>query len=574
MSIFSKLFSGGDKGSASDHPLSSEKNVRAVIAAFDRSSASRLLQEVKDWLAEIGTVTATHGAETAYHALMQLELCGHSASAELLGNCLVPSERQSMDNLVWSTLDTYATELFAAYAITLGALAPKASSTAERSQLARGAVTAFRTWRLRKKLQHFRSRKPSAAMWKDANDLLSLLVSHELEKVLVVAFPGEPAVTPLREYQTGVYFECLPADNLPPQALEILDCFLAHCETLVFTTACNEYSTQRIDFSVADGPHAVKSDDTDGPSVRFLSTLKLHDELTDYAGRIADDHDVPPWLSSVPLNRDIKEAAFRTLSQYWVAEPPKRTTNRQSDSGELLVVMGFDVAHNKINLSQQNRHVARRADQQAEVQKEGNGAVNPDVGHMADVNDSTAPPQYQFGHNPPPSDRPIGLLFRLETAADRVTEELWHQVDISGNGFGATVPALLPCHRVGTLIAVRKSGDTTWSLGIIRRIGRDAAKRPSIGVEMLSDRASCAQANLIDKERAWTDGVDGSSGWSDILLLKPDGDEMLLPHGSFNTGQVVEAMTDAGSLHVELQVLLDRGTDYDRVKFARASTPK
>jgi len=150
--------------------------------------------------------------------------------------------------------------------------------------------------------------------------------------------------------------------------------------------------------------------------------------------------------------------------------------------------------------------------------------------------------------------------------------ESWTQVDGSDTGLGVVVPAVLPRHRIGLLICLREADGIDWRLGLIRRIGRDAANRPSIGVETLGWPSICALAKPVGEESAWTRVADGGGhGWSDAIIVSIDGRELMLSAGTFVSGLEVELRSEIGLWRVRLDNLLDRGPDYDRIEFTRIS---
>lgn len=571
MSLFSRLFSrGAGEDGPSDHPLGSDKNVRALIAELDRRSPSRYLVAITDWLNEVARVEQYLGTEVAHRALAQLDDCGHAAVADLLDRYLLSLERKSMDDVAWSALHGHATALFSAYATILGRLVPLVRSDADKTQAARSGAAAFRAWSLQNKLRHFRYRPPAAATWKDAHALLSLLLKHQLERVFAVPYPGESAVTPLHEYLIGLYAECLPAGNLTALQMETLDRFLRSCDSLEFSSELREDSSHRIDLATAAGPRAAKDGDKGGPSVRFCSTVKLHKSLIELADRLAAGRDIPHWLSAIPLSPELKEAGIRTVALHWSANPPHRSADRQGGSFELRVVMGFDKAARRVALSQQVRAYARTlaATQQREVASQR--FVTTKYGDVPVLDDPTTASPYIFDPDPKPPETAIDMLSRIEADGNPVDTEIWHELDASATGLGATLPALLPRHCVGTLIALRSSQGLEWRPAIIRRIGHDAANRPSIGVETLGAEPICAQARLIDSGRAGTDGAAGASGWSDIIVFKAERNEVLLPPGSFATGKQIDIRGEEGSWPVRLQALVERGADYDRATYVPA----
>lgn len=574
MNLLSQLFSNlSRKNAPSDHPFDSDESVRTLIAGFDRSNPSRYLMAVTGWLKEIDRVEQDLGLLAAHRALVQLDHCGRNAIAELLERYLLASEGQAMGDAEWSALNNYAKELFSAYAAILRKLAPQAHSDTEKVQIVRGAAAAFRAWALHKKLLHFRYRRVAAETWKDAHDLLFLLVGHQLERILVVPYPGESAVTPLREYLIGLYAECLPAASLTPPQFETLDRFLRSCDSLEWSPELQEDSTHQIDFAAAAGPRLVREDDSGGASIRFCSTVKLHQGLVELADRLSTGLDVPHWLSAISLAEEMQEVALRTVARYWSVTPPHRSSGRQQESSELRVVIGFERVSQMVASSQRapTQGVSVETLQQSEHTTDS--VVVTRYGDVPVIENPTTSSFLIFDPEPIKQQKSVDPPMRVEIDRDPDSTEIWHEVDTSSSGLGATLPALLPRHRVGALIALRSSSRLGWRPAIIRRIGRDTANRPNIGVETLGAEPIYGQGNLIDGDRAWTDGADGTSGWSDVIVFKADRNEVLLPHDSFAAGKQIDIMTDEGSWPIRLHSLIERGADYDRATFVSADLP-
>jgi hypothetical protein len=559
MSIFSKLIPLG-KNKASGQSARIEQSVRELVSDLDNSSPIRYLKDIADRLAEIKTLEEKFGAEAAQTAYLQLDQSGHAVAGELLQKYLFSNARESSSQNEGSALDSHAAALITAHAGISAVLIPLAQSDAERNRVARDAVCFFRAWSLRNKLQNFQYQKASAALWRQAHNLLALLVQHKLEQVLVIPYTGESATTPLREYLNGAYFECLPGGNLFPQQQEILDRFLRACERLQFTSEVESNSTHCVDLLKATGPEARKDGDARGQAVHFLSTISLHEELVGLADRLAAEQGVPKWLSAISVSNALKEAAFRSVGKYWSTQPPQRGAARRGVSWELRVVIGFDGAFQMITASQDVRAYSKQLSE-------------PSTSPSSSVEAAPSPDLL-------PINSPFDLLLQieatgrtattlsLEAVGARANLETWHIADVSATGFGAILPTLLARHSVGTLIAFRPTDGVNWRLGIIRRAGRDASNRPLVGVETIDDEAVCAHANLIDSESVgvWTEGEDAAV-WSNIIFLKKGGDEVLIPHASFSRGKLVRATSAERNWYIRFDTLLDRGTDYDRVKF-------
>jgi hypothetical protein len=191
------------------------------------------------------------------------------------------------------------------------------------------------------------------------------------------------------------------------------------------------------------------------------------------------------------------------------------------------------------------------------------GTVSPDDEDPSQANDSTADTEVLT---------PLQILRKLETGGDEAQMEHWTQVDGSDSGIGFIVPAILPRHRIGVLVCFREAEGMDWRMGVIRRIGRDVANRPSVGIEILAWPSICALAKPGGQESAWTKVADGGGhGWSDAIIVSLEGRELVLPAGTFFANLDVELRSEFGQWTVRLETLLDRGPDFDRIKCTRIS---
>jgi hypothetical protein len=177
---------------------------------------------------------------------------------------------------------------------------------------------------------------------------------------------------------------------------------------------------------------------------------------------------------------------------------------------------------------------------------------------------------------PPPGAEevasPMDILLSLEIAGAQAQMDQWILADHSATGIGAVAPAVLSRHRIGALVCARESDGIDWRLGLIRRIGRDSANRPSIGLETLAWPSICAMAKPVGEESAWARVVDGGGdGWSDAIICSLEGNQLILPSGTFVERLEVDVRSEVGRWRVRLEALLDHGADYDRIEFSRIS---
>jgi hypothetical protein len=275
-------------------------------------------------------------------------------------------------------------------------------------------------------------------------------------------------------------------------------------------------------------------------------------------------------MGLAPASAEQVESAIGILLTHWASKPPKRGGDRVSGRGGLRVMFGFDHARRMVAAAQ----FARKG---RSMKYEGN-----DFARMIRQFEETrfgrvAAPESAASEKAAPPDAeevasPMDILLKLEIAGAQAQMEQWILVDQSATGIGAIAPAVLSRHRIGVLVCVRESDGIDWRLGLIRRIGRDSANRPSIGLEALAWPSICAMAKPVGEESAWARIVDGGGdGWYDAIIVSLDGNQIVLPAGTFVDRMQVDVRSEVGRWRVRLDTLLDHGADYDRMEFTRIS---
>lgn len=562
--MFSKFISRF-KEQKSDHPLGSDANIDALIADIPQLDPGRQLFDVDHWLAGIDECVAEIGAEATLHAVLRLDQFSRDGADALLTRYLAADQREYLTDSAWSALEIHAAHLFRCYRLFLN---PPSDLTSDDDKLrvARSAARALRAWALRKKLQRFRYRTPAAELWQDAHDLLRIVARLGLLQTRIVAYRNEEETTPLREYLVGLYLEFVPLGNLVPQQLELAEGFLRSCDGLDLSTQPHQLSTDRIDLAVDKGPQRLQQGEAGGNSVRYCSVLKLRGALMSLAAQVKQPDQIPAWLSGFPATRDQIESGILALMTYWAQKPPKRGKDRFGQKVELRVVLGFGLARRMIAAS----HFARMG---RSLEYEGGDIARlydeSRFGTVAKAGEAVGESLAAIAEQPVRS--PLEILRTLELGGDQAQMESWTQVDGSATGLGVVVPTVLPRHRIGLLICLRDLDGMEWHMGLIRRIGRDSANRPSIGIETLAWPSVCAMAKPVGAESVWTEVADGGHGWSDAIIVSHDGKEIVLPAGAFVAGMEVDVRSEEGLWRVRLESLLDRGPDFDRIEFTRIS---
>ncbi len=563
--MFEKLISRFHEKTTPDHPLASDEGLNALMAGISQADPGRLLFDIDDSLAGMEATVAEIGPALALRALARLDQFARPSALQLLWRYLSVGQREYMADSAWSALDVHAGHLFRCYGSFLNAQ-EEFKNEDDKLRMARCAARMLRAWGLRKKLQRFRYRTPGADLWLEVHKLLQVIGRAGLQQTRVVAYRNEEPTTPLAEYLIGLYLEFVPAGNMVPQQLEIASRFLRSCGRLELTPQAHALSTARIDLAGANGPQPIKSGDTGGDSIRYCSVSKLRGALMTFAAHLNKLDECPGWLVDVPASPEQIRGATVTLMAHWASAPPKRGKDRKGQNLALKIVLGFALARRMIALAQfarEGRSFKYEGDDIDRLFDESRfGSVDePDPAATEAVEEVAA---QEVGS-------PLEILQKLELGGDLAQMERWLEVDESATGLGAVVPAILPRHRIGSLICFRSEESIDWRMGLIRRIGRDAANRPRIGIETLAWPSLCALAKPVGEESIWTKLADGGHGWSDAIIVSGDGREVILQAGSFVAGMDIDVRSEDGASRVRMESLLDRGPDYDRIHFTRIS---
>jgi hypothetical protein len=549
----------------SDHPLGTATSLASLIAGIPTGTPARQLFEVDEWLAQVPGVLAESGVDAALRAAMALDESARGGQEALLVAYLSANRREYLADSVWAALDAHAGHVFDTYRGIIDALGWMPRSSTEKQNLNVLIVRALRAWALRKKLQHFRYRMPSAASWRAAHELVRLGARAGLGQSSCIAYSAETASTVLREYLSGVYLELAPLGSLIPQQLEFVDRFLriqGQSDGFEFSAQPGANSAYLIDLAEARGPSRSGKDAAGSGEQRFLSTVRQRAVLLKLSAQLRQAGQMPDWLADLPIDSEHCQGAIKALVLNWAPTPPQRSAKRFAQEARIHAVFGFGMARRMVAAS----HYARMgrlldyegSDAAHQFNEQRFGRLLTDAESHAAAEDSVREPEIV---------NPLDILNRLELSGEKAQMESWTQTDASETGFGALIPAVLPRHRIGTLVASRYVDGIQWRLGLIRRISRDAQGRPAIGIESLGWPSICATARAAGAVDPWVKMEHSVGGEVDALIVAHDCQQLVLPAKSFLDGLELTIRSEEGVRRVRLTRLLERGADFDYIEF-------
>ncbi|MBU0752924.1 MAG: hypothetical protein KJ787_00845 [Gammaproteobacteria bacterium] len=564
--MFRKLFSL-KPGARSNHPLGSDDNVTEMLAAIPPDPA-RTLQDLDNWLADSPRFQDEIGSRALLRAVLQMDATAEMARAVLLERYLLPSHREHLSEVLWTALDQNLRHVVQGYRHCIQLQLRQPQDGVDRHDLLLALLRAIAAAAARKKLLHFRYRPAEAAWWKEMHGLISAAGQLGLANEAARPFDDcEKKYTALQLYLAAAYFELAPLSNLVPQQVEAIDRLLVNgADTLELAGSRTSASTHRIDLGGDHGPVPLGDDAAADPGTRYLSRGRLRSLVTRLATDLRKSREVPESLHTSGVDIGQVRQLVTVLMQHWAEPPPTRGTARQSTDDELRVVLGFGLARRMVAFSDFARsgrsleYNGGNIDALFQESRFGSLAADEVSG------DAPAPavPAEPLVANP------LNVLEKLELSGDRQMMEHWVQADISDTGLGAVAPGVRAKHRIGGLVCLRYAEGIEWHLGLIRRIGRNGAGQATLGIETLPRPSASAQVKPLEagNSAAWAKLEDAGHGYLDAILVAVDGDELILPRGAFAADLAVRVRTGETARQVKLTELVERGDDFDRVRFA------
>ena len=354
----------------------------------------------------------------------------------------------------------------------------------------------------RKKLLHFRYRPADAAWWQEMHGLISAAGRLGIANEAALPFDGcEKKYTALQLYLVAAYFELAPLSNLVPQQVEVIDRLLLDgADTLELAGSAGCGLDPPIDLGGDHGPLPLVRD---APPARARSATcraaRLRSLVTKLAAELRKSRDVPEALHASGIDIEQVRQLVTVLMQHWAEPPPQRGTARQSTARRTArrARLRAGTAHDRLYRFRPLRPLAR-------VQRRRHQRPVPGASLRQPRSPTKLPRCDGTGHARTSRwwSNPLAVLEKLELSGDRQMMEHWVQADISDTGLGAVAPAVRAKHRIGGLVCLRYADGIEWHLGLIRRIGRDAAGQATLGIETLAWPSASARSS-----RWWIEAV-------------------------------------------------------------------
>lgn len=565
--MFEKLFRKKKMQEDDKHPLCSPEGLASILASLPRDDGLTTLGIVDDHLDDIVHRADEFGTVNALNAALELDGASHEAQEQMLATYFRPGGPGFGSGATLDRLSSHLSKAGSAYAAVFD-LVGADPGDGIRPRLVLAGERYFRAWGLHRRFGRFRQRLPGKASWEQAHAVMRALVAWGFYRDTQAAFRGEAASRPLQEYLLTVYEDTAPWGNLEPIQLEMAARLIRAQDNLAWFEQYDAAATHIIDLAVAAGPRRCGAPPASpAPTVRFLSTARLHSVVEQVLAQVTKKEPLPRWLDEMDLERRQMSGTLQTLASHWGPEPPSRQMAREGRSLPMLGAFGFLIARQLVDV---NQNLAKglgqsvlAAAEAATYDSELNQAFSRVSIGTGDKGARDA--KKEMGNGKP--DDPLVRIATLEKSVSGLSVEQWTAVDCSASGLGVLVPALLPRHAPGVLVAWRETTGTQWCLGVIRRVGRDAQGKANIGIEAMAGTPLTGVVHILRAATKGDDAWDDQAEW--IFAVLPDATvcQMLMPSGSFIPDMPVDILTDQGQRRAWLKRLVERHSDWEKVEF-------
>ena len=502
------------KGGKVDHPLADARHAQKVISSFPVKDPWQTLEDANYW---VDSVNATEGfrAGQRFALLNDLDHATRKAQMALLRAYHELTEHDKVqEKRIWKTMTDFWGVLSTGYLACLTQLQEGKQANSElKPEMQVIAARGLRALRHQMKWVLFRYGMVRMETWAEAARYMLFAEAAGISGKAMIIYPPEARLTSAnQEFLRLMMLWASSPSGLSPMEQEVTERLIGHLAQKF-----------RIDARRWDGcDYCFDLDGTRPPlrltrstpvteGTRFFDAsdarhaVQAMQALVAGTGDLPSDLDLGPSADTATVSRVLKHLLFN-----WAKEMPPRASERRKTAMTLNVVHGYP-----------------------NVQ----GVVAPELSEGLDFSDTLA-------------------------------YDTWVAEDVSAGGFGVIVPAGRgEWLRVGMLVGLRSETESSWSVGVIRRVKGDEHLQFHIGIQLIS------KAALLVSLRTLSALEQGGKRQPAILLNaqpSPNGSyHVIARRDLFSGNDPLEAMygKPARTVMMEAAGLLESGDDFDWLRY-------
>jgi hypothetical protein len=453
-------------GKSSKDPLADARSAERWLAQFPASDPLAVHAEV---VAQLGRA-ADRGAERSpqrLEAIFRADAGTQLLQRNLTAQYIEHARRSSkIENQLWQALFDLTQSYLVCYVLYAREIAERGQSAKWKALLPELIAREVAQLGIDMKARLFRYEPWIPAKWMELHDLFALACSHQIERQPLVLAAEREATTIEHQYLDVLCLNLLNPGNLTARQIAAIGDEVGNwTQSLRLSLESPGVASFFVDLGSRVGLRRRTPAPLEG-RVLFLDTRPLHallrEQLLGLEQKVRNDP-----LSDKTGRRTEQLALFSKLAAQADPEfrPFPRRGERTPSSGEVDAIVGF------ARITGFLREEERAPVPEFEPGHSYGGTLELAV----------------FGHQRHEDERRHELV-RRRLAAFATSGGPWEIRDVSHSGFRLVAPmSVATSITLGTLVALRSRGQTSWSLGVVRRMRRLTAERAEIGLQILAN---------------------------------------------------------------------------------------
>lgn len=424
------------KGDKVDHPLASARDVQRVVEGFPARDPLKTLEDATYWL---GSVTESDGfkVDHRFGVIDGLDAATRKAQVRVRQTyAALPVHEHVQEKRVWKVATDFWDGLAAAYLLCV-AQAHDAGSVPSNFKSRVPLLAAKATHALRYQMHWALVRYGvlRQGFWADIAKCARFAESGDGADTLFELYAdGGGASSQRREFLRCMMFWAASPSGLSPAEQDIAERLVVHLSARYrFDVKPWEGCDYCFDLDASRPPLRCLPGAPTTAATRYFDSGQAWQDVQSLLAELGATGAVPKgvdWggvVDAPAIDRVLKHVRLN-----WAKTMPPRASVRRKTAMRLLVMHGYQSVL---------------------------GAIEPGVSE--------------------------GLDF-----SDTLSHDSWIAEDASAGGYGVVVPAGKgEWLRVGVLVALRTETESSWDLGIIRRVKSDELRQHRIGLQLISKSA-------------------------------------------------------------------------------------
>jgi hypothetical protein len=551
------------------HFLASDDGIAEFQAGLPLSQPGAVLTQVCDALDSALGAGLDH--PTFRRALRMLDKGAQAQLGELTHMLFRDARGDQVSEGSWVALNMYLNRMSAFYRNAIEQMPTTAKWEDEDREYA--LLMTGRAMRLmvaRKKLLHFAYRTVEPDLWGHMSRVYTRSKTFGVQRTETEAYSGTGEKASVHsEYMVGLLFETAPLGGLLPTQMECLDLLLRRHAAQ--TAASDKPSPERpffIDVSKNQPPQRWLEGLGARANLLFFGPGKAYTMLETLRVAAETATEVPDW--AVPSNCDVRgyRGLLESLRNHWSTAPPQRRHRRNTGAAQVLVVHGFGQVRRMVAVTERAHSgeafggfdTDRLLDNKY-FDKIRFGSVNPDQTGRGKKEKAPVGPKLT----------PREILEKLETRGDKDMMQNWVVLDTSDSGVGVLVPGRAPWAKLGVIVGYRLAEALQWEVSIIRRLGRNAENKLTVGLEKLSGQARSGRAMALKgaAREAW-EKVPFDGDALEVIVVEGETRQLVLPPGRYGESDFFVVSGNETRFAAQVNGVFPPGADYQVVSYSPA----